>query len=80
MDNTLQKLEIVYEEKLATLNRIQEINLISETVRRDELSVNHDLITMDTAIEKMRNERNALLKDLESDTREYNLCVKDIGR
>lgn len=35
---------------------------------------------METAIEKMRTEKNQLLKDLENDTREFNLCVKDINR
>jgi hypothetical protein len=51
-----------------------------EDARIDELSANHDKINMETAIEKMRNEKNALLRDLESDQREYDFCVKDINR
>ena len=48
--------------------------------RIDELTANHDKISIETSIEKMRNEKNALMRDLENDTREYNQCVSDINR
>ena len=48
-----------------------------EDARIDELSANHDKINMETAIEKMRNEKNALLRDLESDHREYDFLAHE---
>ena len=65
---------------MSIIQRIQEVDRLMEHGRIDELTANHDKISIETSIEKMRNEKNALMRDLENDTREYNQCVSDINR